>query len=104
MPPSAFARPACCGARPRPSAGSSVPQIAPGQFQKDILQACRAVQVCELALPGKALQDALGVLGITIDRVARALYARADRLRALHPRLVARAMYLDDLRFDVLGD
>src|SRR5882762_7574914 len=100
MPPSAFARPACCGARPRPSAGSSVPQIAPGKFQKDVLQARRTVQVGELALPGEALQDGLGVFGIAINRVAGALHARADRLRALRPSLVARAVYLDDLRFD----
>src|SRR6185503_6072713 len=94
------ARRACCDARRLSNA--SIPQVSAGQLEEHVLQACRAMQVAQLA--GNGPQQWLNLIAVAVHGVADALDARREGLRLLHPLLVPKAVHLQHLRLDVLGD
>src|SRR5688572_11424863 len=81
-----------------------VPQVAPGELQEHVFQACRPVQVGELALAGQGPEERIDVGRVCEHGVAHFLDPRRQRSHALHPRVDALPMHLDHLRLDVVGD
>src|SRR3989442_12071719 len=99
----ACATPGSSCATPRPSA-CSIPQVAPRELEEHVLQARGPVQVDQLALPRQALQQWCHIFGVAKDGVADAFDPRGKALSAVHPSFGAKAVDLDHLRLDVLGD